>query len=157
VLVFTNIQRYDAGMTSDEQLELLRACVALRVEGRKVRESIRVALASIEDTLVEQAGPLVRKTVAARLLGVSVQAIDRHVAAGRIATEPIAPGASRSAIPIRPLLDIAYEQHLGRTSLARALENAAARRARTTEFLTARNLTLFAQQIAQAARTKAAS
>jgi hypothetical protein len=144
-------------MTSDEQLELLRSCVALRVQSRQVRESVRVGLASIEQTLIVHAGPLVRKTVAARLLGCSVQAIDRHVAKGSIPVEPIADGAKRTAIPIRPLLDIAYEQALAGGTLTGAIEAATVRRLRTAEFVTARNLTLFAHQIAQSARKREAS
>ena len=56
-------------MTSDETLELLESAVALRIEGRKVPESVRRALAVVEATLMELVGPLVRKRVAARLLG----------------------------------------------------------------------------------------
>lgn len=145
-------------MNSESQLELLRNCVALRVQAREVRESVRVGLASIEQSLAVHAGPLVRKTVAARLLGVSVQALDRHVAKGRIPTEPIAEGSTRSAIPTAPLLDIAYEQAIAdRDSLAAAIDAARERRWRTIEFRTACNLTLFAHQIAQAARKRVAT
>jgi hypothetical protein len=143
---------------ADAQLDLLRNCVALRVQARSVRESVRVGLASIEQSLALHAGPLVRKSVAAKLLGVSVQAIDRHVAKGTIPTEPIAEGSTRSAIPIGPLLDIAYEQQIAtEDSLAAAIDEARVRRLRTTEFITARNLTLFAHQIAHAARKRDAS
>lgn len=122
-------------MTSDEQLELLRSCVALRMQSRQVRESVRVGLASIEQTLIVHTGPLVRKTVAARLLGCSVQAIDRHVAKGRIPVEPIAEGSTRTAIPIRPLLDIAYEQASGHAhGLAASLHSLDERRQRMREF-----------------------
>ncbi len=138
-------------MTGEQQLELLRNCVALRVQARQVRESVRVGLASIEQSLAVQAGPLVRKTVAAKLLGVSVQGLDRHVAKGTIATEPIAAGSSRTAIPTAGLLDIAYEQALGATTLSDALEAARERRWRELEFRNACNLISFATWTAHAA------
>lgn len=138
-------------MTSDEQLALLQSAVALRVEGRNVPESVRRSLAAVEARLIDVSGPLVRKRVAARLLGCSVQALDRHVAKGSIPVEPIAEGATRTAIPIHSLLDIAYEHALAGGTLADAIEAAAVRRLRTTEFVTARNLNFFAHQIAQAA------
>lgn len=138
-------------VTGDEQLELLHNCVALRVQARRVRESVRVGLASIEQSLAAHAGPLVRKTVAAKLLGVSVQALDRHVAKGRIPVEPIAPGAKRSAIPIAPLLDIAYEQALSDgLSLADAIDAARERRWKEIEFRSACNLISFATWTARA-------
>ena len=64
-------------MTSDETLELLRSAVALRVQGRTVPESVRRQLATVEATLMGVVGPLVRKRVAARLLGCSVQGFER--------------------------------------------------------------------------------
>ena len=143
-------------MKPDQQLELLRSCVALRVQARQVRESVRVGLASIEAGLAAQAGPLVRKTVAAKLLDVSVQGLDRHVAKGTIPTEPIAEDSVRTAIPTTELLDIAYEQAVlpAGASLAEALEATRLRRWRAVEFRTAHNLTLFSHQIAQAARRR---
>ncbi len=143
-------------MGGERELELLRNCVALRVQAREVRESVRVGLASIEQSLATQVGPLVRKTVAARLLGVSVQALDRHVAKGSIAVKPIAEGSKRMAIPTADLLDIAYEQALRDTtgSVTEAIEAARLRQWRTVEFRTAHNLTLFSHRIAQAARER---
>lgn len=129
-------------MTSEQQLELLRSCVALRVQARHVRESVRVGLASIEQALAAQVGPLVRKTVAAKLLGVSVQGIDRHVAKGTISVEPIKEGSSRTAIPTNTLLDVAYEQALigPNGSLVAAIDEWDRRRSRTHEFRQIANL-----------------
>lgn len=143
-------------MNGDQQLELLRSCVALRVQARHVRESVRVGLASIEQSLAAQAGPLVRKTVAAKLLGVSVQGLDRYVAKGTVPVEPIAEDSSRMAIPTAEVIDIAYESALlaDDASLADAIEAVRLRRWRTVEFRTAHNLTLFAHRIAAAAEAR---
>ncbi len=121
-------------MKANEQLEILRSIVALRVEGRKVRETIRRELATVENALGSMVVPLVRKTVAAKLLGCSVQAIDRHVSAGRIKVEPIAEGSTRTAIPRERLVAIAFERELAGCSLADAIEAANERRTRMSEF-----------------------
>ncbi len=110
------------------------------MQSRQVRESVRVGLASIEQSLATQAGPLVRRTVAAKLLGMSVQGLDRHVAKGTIPTEPIAEGSTRTAIPTADLIDLAYEQALGATTLADAIAAARERRWRELEFSNACNL-----------------
>lgn len=142
-------------MTSDEQLVLLQSVVALRVQGRQVRESVRVGLASIEDALLAQAGPLVRKRVAARLLDCSVQSLDRWIAKGALEVQPIAEGSSRMAIPTSTLVDLAFEQRLlPAPSLAKAFDNRVVRIRRTAEFHTAHDLTLFAHRIAAAARQR---
>jgi hypothetical protein len=143
-----------ATMKPDQQLELLRSCVALRVQARQVRESVRVGLASIEAGLAAQAGPLVRKTVAAKLLGVSVQGLDRHVAKGTIPTEPIAEDSVRTAIPTTELLDIAYEQALGERTLGGAIIAARERRWRDIEVGNAHRLIHFATGIEVAAWKK---
>lgn len=143
---------------ADAQLDLLRNCVALRVQAREVRESVRVGLASIEQSLAVHAGPLVRKTVAARLLGVSVQALDRHVAKGAIPTEPIADGSTRSAIPTGPLLDIAYEQAIAAAdSLASAVDAARQRHDRTNEFRQICQLIKVGERFARLVRTQEAT
>ena len=134
-------------MKADEQLELLRSIVALRIEGRKVLESVRRELAVVEGALATVVGPLVRKTVAARLLSCSVQAIDRHVAAGRIEVEPITEGSSRTAIPRERLVAIAFEKQLAERSLGEAIEAANERRWNTMEIGNADRLMKFTSSI----------
>lgn len=147
---------YDGGVTSDETLELLESAVALRVEGRDVPERVRRSLAAVESRLVDVIGPVVRKRVAARLLGCSVQALDRWIAKGTIPVEPIAEGSKHVGIPTDVVIGIAAE--LGDTSRARlgnAVDAWNVRRRRVNEYVTARNLTHFSHQIAAAARNRA--
>lgn len=58
--------------------------MALRIQARQVRESVRAGLASIEDTHVMQAGSLARKTPVAKLLGVSVPALEARVVSNEV-------------------------------------------------------------------------
>jgi hypothetical protein len=139
-------------MKADEQLELLRSCVRLRLEGRKVRESVRRELATVEGALATVIGPIVRKTVAAKLLGCSVQALDRHVAAGRLEVEPIADGANRMAVPRERLVAIAFEKELAGRSLTEAIEAADERRLREREFREISGLVEFSTRIGRLAR-----
>lgn len=96
-------------MNSDEQLELLTAAVSLRVEGRAATQLVHRSLAAVERRLLDLVGPLVRKRVAAQLLGVSVQALDRWSGRGDIATAAIREGSSRHAIPTDELVALACE------------------------------------------------
>jgi len=145
-------------MTSDEQLVLLQSVVALRVQGRQVRESVRVGLASIEDALLAQAGPLVRKRVAARLLDCSVQSLDRWIAKGALEVETIGAGSARMALFTSDLVDVAYEQALlPAPSLSTALRRLAERRVREQEILDADQLNVDIHKLAHAARNRSAS
>lgn len=131
----------------------------MRVQGREVPERVRRELATIEQTLVGIVGPLVRKRVAARLLGVSVQALDRWIAKGVIPVEPIAEGSTRTAIPTEAVVAIAAELAwlADDASLGRAIDAWRLRRWREVEYMSARNLTLFSHQIARGARKQATS
>ena len=145
------------GMTSDEQFELLQSAVALRVEGRNVPESVRRALAVVEESLIDVIGPIVRKRVAARLLGCSVQALDRWIAKGAIATESSAGQFTRTYVTTAELVDLATEIgihaniELHRYPLASGISALRERRWRTTEFQNACNLISFTSSIEVAA------
>jgi hypothetical protein len=133
-------------VTSDETLELLESAVALRVEGRNVPERVRRTLAAVESRLVDVIGPVVRKRVAARLLGCSVQALDRWIAKGAIPVQPISDDAKRIAIATDSLVGIAAEQQFERR-LGAAVERARERRWREVELQSACNLISFATSI----------
>lgn len=105
-------------MNTDDQLELLRSIVLLRIEQRKVTELVRQSLAAVEGRLVAVLNPLVRKRVAASLLGISVQALDKWIAKGEVVTEPIGDGASRRAIPLLELVELAVEVETARHAAA---------------------------------------
>jgi hypothetical protein len=133
-------------VTSDETLELLQSAVSLRVQGRDVPERVRRELAHVEQTILGIVGPLVRKRVAAALLGCSVQALDRWIAKGVIPVEPIADGAKRMAIPTEAVLDIAAAAQT-MPSLGSAIEHARERTWRAQEVANATNLIAFATSI----------
>lgn len=148
-------------MTAEDQLELLESLVALRIEQRTVSELVRQSLVAVDRRLVAVLPALIRKRVAARLLGVSVQALDRWVARGDLPAEPIAEGARRSAIPIGDLLDLAVEVAVVRREAApgaRVITLAAAARARrhrlTRELLSTHNLIVDSHILMAAARTR---
>jgi hypothetical protein len=86
-----------------EELVELRLAVALTSEPAARRRVQRVIL-----RLRDEIGDSVPKTVAGRLLGISVVALDRWVAQGLLPTlRP--PGASRSELETDTVLDVAEE------------------------------------------------
>lgn len=149
-----------SNVTSDEQLELLESAVALRIQGREVPERVRRTLAAVEARLIDVIGPLVRKRVAARLLGVSVQALDRWVAKGELPTEPIAEGSGRKAVRTDALLDVAYELSLlrqrGEGTVGTAIAARRVRWEREAEIRDADQLNVDLHLIAQAFRRRSA-
>jgi len=147
-------------MGHDEQLELLRSAVSLRVQSRDVSERVRRELALVEAALLRVVGPLVRKRVAAALLAVSVQALDKRIAANDIPTAAISDTSQRQAIPTEHLVGLAAETELVRRAggsarpLSQAIDALRERTWRQVELVSAINLTEFSHQIAAQARER---
>jgi hypothetical protein len=140
-------------VTSDETLELLESAVALRVEGREVPERVRRSLAAVESRLTDLVGPLVRKRVAARLLGCSVQALDRWIEKGAIPVQPSRPGSTHMAIPTNIVVDLAAEQRWsGRVGVRVPVEPLRERYRRDADVRDAHNLCVAIHQIAAGRR-----
>jgi len=147
-------------MTSDEQLHLLEAAVALRAEARDASQLVHASLKAVERRLLDLVGPTVRKTVAARLLGVSVQALDRWTGRGAITTVPIAEGSSRRAIPTEEIIGLAVEVRLASRAghdgriLQMSIASAGRRRQLAREAQNAHNLIVAGGTIIAAVRAQ---
>jgi hypothetical protein len=108
-------------------VSLLDAIVRLRLAIAQTRDAaLREELREVETGLRRRVGPWVAKREAARLLGVSVTALDRWIDRGRL---PVVarPASSRLAVETTPLLELAVEaerlrrQGVTRGRLAKAL------------------------------------
>lgn len=87
---------------------LLEPIVRLRLAIEQTRDpQLRAELREIEVSLRRQLGPSVPKRAAARLLGVSVTALDRWVDRGQLPVVASSPAAKRLGIETGPLLDLA--------------------------------------------------
>jgi hypothetical protein len=88
--------------------DLLEPVVRLRLAIQQTRDpALRDELRGIEVALRRQLGPAVAKRAAARLLGVSVTALDRWVDRGALPAVASARGSKRLAVETGPLLDLA--------------------------------------------------
>jgi hypothetical protein len=88
--------------------ELLEPIVRLRLAIQQTREpALRDELRGIEVALRTQLGPAVPKRAAARLLGVSVTALDRWIDRGCVPVVASARGSKRLAVETAPLLELA--------------------------------------------------
>ena len=87
---------------------LLDVIVRLRLAIRQTRDlALRDELRQVEVALRGEVGPIVPKRVAARLLGVSVTALDHWIDRGRIPVVAPSNGSQRRGIETTPLLDLA--------------------------------------------------
>src|SRR3982751_952060 len=87
---------------------LLEPIVRLRLAIQKTRDPrLRDELREIEVSLRRQLGPAVPKRAAARLLGVSVTALDRWVDRGVLPVVSSPRGTKRLAVETTPLLELA--------------------------------------------------
>ncbi|MCZ4495949.1 MAG: hypothetical protein JWM25_532 [Thermoleophilia bacterium] len=96
-------------MTTDEQYELLESIVALRVEADSCPERVRRSLAAVEKRLLSTLPHVTRKRIAARVLGVSVQSLDRWARSGDLPLRPISSGITHMGIPTAFLVDLGAE------------------------------------------------
>src|SRR4051794_29590538 len=99
---------------------MLDPIVRLRLAIQKTRDpQLRDELREIEVSLRRQLGPAVPKRAAARLLGVSVTALDRWVDRGVLPVVASAGGTRRLAVETGPLLELATTvrrlRHAGRS------------------------------------------
>ena len=91
---------------------LLEPIVRLRQAIQETRDpQLREALRGIEVSLRRQLGPSVPKRAAARLLGVSVTALDRWVDRGVLPVVASAGGSKRLGVETSPLLELATSVH----------------------------------------------
>jgi DNA-binding transcriptional MerR regulator len=99
-------------MSKTETAKLLTAVVDVRLAIREAREpAIRGTLRKVEHSLTSLLGPSVPKRQAARLLGVSVVALDLWIDRGRLPVVA-APGNTRLGVETRSLLDLAEQVEL---------------------------------------------
>jgi hypothetical protein len=109
-------------MPSGDTAQILASVVDLRTAIAQTREPvIRAELRRIETDLRRLLGPGVPKKQAARLLGVSVPALDRWIDRGRL---PVVarPDSSRLAVDTRSLLQLAGQvERLRRRGVVRGL------------------------------------
>lgn len=99
---------------------LLEPIVRLRLAIQTTRDpQLRGELREIEVSLRRQLGPSVPKRAAARLLGVSVTALDRWVDRGVLPVVASAHGSTRLGVETGPLLELATHvwrlRHAGRS------------------------------------------
>ena len=96
-------------MKADEQLEILESLVALKLEERVVSEGVRRSLVAVQERMIDRLLPTTRKRVAAKLLQISVPALDRWIQEGLLATVASPSAPSRSELPTRELVAVAAE------------------------------------------------
>lgn len=110
--------------------DVLDALVRLRLTLTATRdERVRAELRDVEALLRRQVGPAVPKRDAARLLGVSVTALDRWIDRGCLPAVASAPASKRLGVETSPLLDLATEvARLRRSGRRRGLLSEALRR-----------------------------
>jgi transposase-like protein len=87
--------------------ELVQDLVDLRVAERHIRGKSRAQVRKVEDRMLERVGAGVSKAVAARILGVSTNTLDKWIARGRVPTESGKRG--REVVAIVPLVELAAE------------------------------------------------
>lgn len=106
-----------------ETLALLDPIVRLRLALQETRDpALRAQLRGIEVSLRRQLGPSVPKRPAARLLGVSVTALDRWIDRGYLPVVSSPGGSKRQAPETGPLLELATSVHrLRRAGRTRAV------------------------------------
>jgi hypothetical protein len=109
---------------------LLEPIVRLRLAILGARDpALRAELRAIEVALRNQIGPAVPKRAAARLLGVSVTALDRWIDRGFLPVVSSSRAAGRQAVEIAPLLELATAvRDLRRAGRTRAVLSEAFRR-----------------------------
>ena len=87
---------------------LLEPIVRLRLQVEQTRDpTLREELRTVEVQLRKQLGPAVPKYAAARLLGVSVTALDRWIDRGCVPVVASSRSSSRLAVETKPLLELA--------------------------------------------------
>ena len=108
---------------------LLEPTVRLRLAIQQTRDpALRDELRAIEVALRRQLGPAVPKRSAARLLGVSVTALDRWIDRGCVPVVASAGGSKRLAVETVPLLELATSvRRLRRAGRTHALLSEAVR------------------------------
>lgn len=110
-------------------LALLEPIVLLRLAIERTRDrALRDELRAVEVSLRRQLGPSVPKRAAARLLGVSVTALDRWIDRGFLPVVASPRGSRRLAVETGPLLDLAAGvRRLRRAGRSRAVLSEALR------------------------------
>lgn len=108
---------------------LLEPTVRLRLAIQETRDAtLRDELRGIEVALRRQLGPAMPKRAAARLLGISVTALDRWIDRGCLPVVAPASGSKRLAVETAPLLDLATNvKRLRRSGQTHALISEAVR------------------------------
>jgi excisionase family DNA binding protein len=85
--------------------ELVHDLVDLKVAQQSSRGKPRQRVSKVEDRMRKRVGSGVSKTVAARVLGVSVNTIDKWIARGSIPT--VRTAAGKRLVALTPLVDLA--------------------------------------------------
>jgi hypothetical protein len=94
-VAITQTMRYDVVMSSEERA--VRDLVELRLAARSMRRGSKPYrhVWAVSERLEDDIGPGVHKRPAARILGITVPALDRWIRTGRIATVPAGTGSRR--------------------------------------------------------------
>jgi DNA-binding transcriptional regulator YiaG len=87
--------------------ELVHDLVDLRVAERHSRGRTRAHVRKVEDRVRRRVGQGVSKAVAARVLGVSTNTLDKWIARGRVPT--VAGNRGRQSVALIPLVELATE------------------------------------------------
>jgi transposase-like protein len=87
--------------------ELVHDLVDLRVAERHSRGKPRAHVRKVEDRMRRRVGRGVSKAVAARVLGVSTNTLDKWIARGRVPTA--AGDGGRQVVALEPLVELATE------------------------------------------------
>lgn len=103
MLDFTNPYRYPGERVSATE-ELVHDLIDLHVAGR---DGDRARVRRVEDRVRDRVGTGIPKAVAARVLGFSVNTLDKWIARGRIEVLPGRNG--RQLVALEPLVDLAAE------------------------------------------------
>jgi len=102
---FPPTQWYPALMAPTE--ELVHDLVDLRVAERHSRGKPRAHVRKVEDRMRRRVGHGVPKAVAARVLGVSTNTLEKWIARGRVPTA--ASSSGRQVVALEPLVELAAE------------------------------------------------